>query len=47
MSQSRDGPPDLAAMTSTVWPVARRVFSGTIWPSTRVPRHRCPRSVCR
>ena len=47
LSQSRDGPPDLAEMISTVCPVDNRVCSGTIWPSTRAPRQRCPRSVCR
>ncbi len=26
---------------------AAAVFSGTIWPSTRAPRQRWPRSVCR
>jgi len=45
-SQSRDGPPDFAVTISTRWPLASGVSSGTIWPSTRAPRQRCPRSLC-
>ena len=45
-NQSRDGPPSLTVITSTVWPFCKGVLSGTMAPSIRAPRQRWPTLVC-
>ena len=45
-NQSREGPPSLTVVISTVWPFLRGVCKGTMAPSTRAPRQRWPSVVC-